>query len=92
MYKRQGIEHHNPLHKKSDQCDWPVCLSMVVHKLYTTVLEPRLRTVIGHLIEEKEVAFQPDTETQNDHRERPIQRLRFVSGIPGFESGILISI
>lgn len=59
-----------PIFKKGCQtkCEnyRPICLSSVVYKLYTRILEQRLRRLVEHDLEEEQAGFRPGRQTQ-DH-------------------------
>lgn len=59
-----------PIHKKGCQVECsnyrPICLSPVVYKIYTSILERRLRPIVEHQIGEEQAGFRPGRQTQ-DH-------------------------
>ena len=58
-----------PICKKRDQslCEnyRPICLSFVVYKVYTRILEQRLRAYVKPHMEEEKAAFRPLRQTKN---------------------------
>ena len=58
------------VHKKGSnkECDnyRAICLSSVVYKMYTNILERRLRKIIEGKLEEEQAGFRPGRQTQ-DH-------------------------
>ncbi|KAG8227539.1 hypothetical protein J437_LFUL008411 [Ladona fulva] len=59
-----------PIFKKRNNKEYknhrPICLSSVIYKLYTRILEKKLRKVIKNKLEEEQAAFRPGRQTQ-DH-------------------------
>ena len=79
-----------PLHKKGSKTDCEnyraICLSPIALKIYTKILENRLRNVIEPDMEEEQCAFRPGRQThifnKNNHREINRKKQRTIHWIP----------